>query len=116
MTDRDDLLASRCSPQTDALDDEAVEHHLKLTDGWRREDGRIVKTFAFKDYYRTLAFVNALAAIVHAEDHHPDLEVGYNRCTVRFHTHSVDNGRGGLSVNDFICAVKIDALFRQSFA
>jgi 4a-hydroxytetrahydrobiopterin dehydratase len=53
-----------------------------------------------------MAFVNAVAWIAHAEDHHPDLLVSYNRCTVRFNTHSV----GGLSVNDFICAAKLDAL------
>jgi 4a-hydroxytetrahydrobiopterin dehydratase len=50
--------------------------------------------------------VNALAWIVHREDHHPDLEVGYNRCRVRFSTHSVK----GLSDNDFICAARIGAL------
>ncbi len=53
-----------------------------------------------------MAFVNALAWIAHTEDHHPDLQVGYYRCTVRFSTHSV----GGISVNDFICAAKADAL------
>ena len=41
-----------------------------------------------------------------SEDHHPDLEVGYNRCVVRYSTHSVK----GLSENDFICAAKVDAL------
>jgi 4a-hydroxytetrahydrobiopterin dehydratase len=51
--------------------------------------------------------VNASAWISHREDHHPDLEVGYNKCTVRYFTHDV----GGLTRNDFICAAKIDALF-----
>jgi 4a-hydroxytetrahydrobiopterin dehydratase len=68
----------------------------------------IEKTYAFDDYHRTLAFVNALAWIVHAEDHHPELRVGYGRCVVRFDTHSV----GGISINDFICAAKVDALLR----
>jgi 4a-hydroxytetrahydrobiopterin dehydratase len=66
----------------------------------------ISRTFRFKNYYQTLAFVNALAWIAHGEDHHPELEVGYNRCLVRYSTHAV----GGLSENDFICAAKIDAL------
>jgi len=66
----------------------------------------ISRTFRFKNYYQTLAFVNALAWIAHGEDHHPDLEVGYNRCLVRYSTHTV----GGLSENDFICAARIDAL------
>lgn len=66
----------------------------------------ISRGFRFGNYYETIAFVNALAWIAHREDHHPDLEVGYNRCTVRYSTHAV----GGLSENDFICAAKIDAL------
>jgi 4a-hydroxytetrahydrobiopterin dehydratase len=70
----------------------------------------ISRTFRFKNYYQTLAFVNALAWIAHGEDHHPDLEVGYNRCLVRYSTHTV----GGLSENDFICAARIDALLPSS--
>ena len=71
------------------------------------ESGKeIARTYKFKNYYETMAFVNALAWIAHREDHHPDLLVGYNRVQVRFSTHSI----GGLSENDFICAAKIDAL------
>lgn len=64
------------------------------------------KTFRFPDYYRTIAFVNALAFVAHREDHHPDLGVHYDRCIVRFSTHDV----GGLSENDFICAAKAERL------
>ena len=71
------------------------------------EDGAaITRTFRFPDYYRTIAFVNALAYVAHAQDHHPDLGVHYDRCVVRYSTHDV----GGLSENDFICAAKADAL------
>jgi 4a-hydroxytetrahydrobiopterin dehydratase len=71
------------------------------------EDGAaITRTFRFADYYRTMAFVNALAYVAHAQDHHPDLGVHYDRCVVRYSTHDV----GGLSENDFICAAKADAL------
>jgi len=66
----------------------------------------IARRFRFKNYYETISFVNAVAWVVHREDHHPDLEVGYNRCAVIFSTHSV----GGLSENDFICAARIDRL------
>ncbi len=66
----------------------------------------ISRTCLFKNYYQTMAFVNALAWIAHAEDHHPDIEVGYKTCLVRYSTHAI----GGLSENDFICASKIDAL------
>lgn len=71
------------------------------------DDSReIRREFRFRNFYHTIAFVNAVAWIANREDHHPDLEVGYNRCLVRFSTHSI----GGLSRNDFICAAKIDTL------
>lgn len=66
----------------------------------------ISRSFKFKDFYETMAFVNAVAWIANQEDHHPDMEVGWGRCVVRFMTHAID----GLSENDFICAAKIDAL------
>ena len=66
----------------------------------------INRSFKFSNYYQTMAFVNAMAWVAHAEDHHPDIEVGYNRCLIRYSTHSI----GGLSDNDFICSAKIDAL------
>lgn len=62
--------------------------------------------FEFSNYYRTTAFVNAVAWIAHAEDHHPDISFGYKTCTIHYWTHAI----GGLSENDFICAAKIDAL------
>ena len=78
--------------------------------GWSLRDGAIERSYAFRDYYQTLAFVNALAWIVHAQDHHPELVVGYNRCLVRWNTHSV----GGISENDFICAARADAVFARA--
>lgn len=103
-----DLLSLRCHPLEGqpAMDAAAIDAHLALVRGWRLERGAIEKTFAFADYHETIAFVNALAWVCYAEDHHPELRVTYNRCTVRFDTHSV----GGLSVNDFICAARADAL------
>lgn len=77
-----------------------------IVDPVSKQGYALSKTFAFDDYYRTMAFVNALAFMAHREDHHPDLGVHYNRCIVRYSTHDV----GGLSENDFICAAKADAL------
>jgi 4a-hydroxytetrahydrobiopterin dehydratase len=83
-----------------------IAQHLAQVPGWALVDGAIRKHFDFNDFHRTMAFVNAVAWIAHTEDHHPALTVTYGRCTVRFDTHSV----GGLSINDFICAAKVDAL------
>lgn len=111
MTTLAELAAQRCRPLRGAehkADTSRISAVLAALPGWSVvEDGAAIsKTFAFADYYRTLAFVNALAYIAHAEDHHPDLSVHYNRCVVRYSTHDV----GGLSENDLTCAAKAEAL------
>jgi 4a-hydroxytetrahydrobiopterin dehydratase len=103
-----ELAAMHCKPLEGhpAMSSGEIATHLQRVDGWTLEDGAIEKTFRFADYHHTMAFVNAVAWIAHREDHHPDIAFGYNRCTLRFNTHSV----GGISLNDFICAAKVDAL------
>jgi 4a-hydroxytetrahydrobiopterin dehydratase len=103
-----ELTTQRCRPLEGGapMTGAEIERHLARIIDWRVEHGAIEKTFEFADYHHTVAFVNAVAWIAHTEDHHPDLGVGYGRCTVRFSTHSV----AGLSINDFICAAKVDAL------
>lgn len=114
MTTRKELEDGKCRHLETALTDAQVDAGLAAIDGWTLDDGKIVKTYTFKNYYRTLAFVNAAAYVFHVEDHHPEMLVTYNRCTVKFDTHSVNGGRGGLSENDFICAAKVDAIYRQA--
>jgi len=110
MTDYCDLSKGKCKPCEGGIpplsEAEAAVLMAALA-GWTREDGVIVKTYHFKNYHETMAFVNAAAWISHREDHHPDLAVGFNQCRVSYTTHAI----GGLSENDFICAAKIDALF-----
>lgn len=96
-----------CAAGTPPMQQAAIEHMLEALKGWELTGKAIAKTFHFRNYYETMAFVNATAWLSHREDHHPDLEVGYNQCRIRYSTHSV----GGLSENDFICAAKIDSLF-----
>ncbi|OGB04970.1 MAG: pterin-4-alpha-carbinolamine dehydratase [Burkholderiales bacterium RIFCSPHIGHO2_12_FULL_61_11] len=74
--------------------------------GWRLIDGALEKTFAFKNFHETMGFANAVAFIANVENHHPDLAVSFSQCTIRFNTHDVN----GISVNDFLCASKVDAL------
>ncbi len=98
-----------CAGDTAPLEHEQAGALLQqLHNDWTLSpDGReISRTYEFGNYYQTMAFVNALAWIAHNEDHHPDIEVSYKRCRVRYSTHMI----GGLSDNDFICAAKIDAL------
>jgi 4a-hydroxytetrahydrobiopterin dehydratase len=80
----------------------------ELDPAWRLDEDakQLRREFRFKDFFRTMSFVNAVAHVANGEDHHPDLELGYNYCRVRWSTHAVK----GLSENDFICAAKIDRL------
>jgi 4a-hydroxytetrahydrobiopterin dehydratase len=106
------LSARRCKPcegGTPPLTPAAAARLLtQISSGWAlSENARAIqRRFAFRDFYRTMSFVNALAHIANIEDHHPDLEVGYNYCHVRFTTHAVK----GLSENDFVCAAKVDLI------
>ena len=84
-----------------------IRAYLAQVPGWKLSGKTIVRVFVFKNFYETIGFVNALAFIANREDHHPDLEVGYKTCKVRYTSHDV----GGLSENDFICATKISGLF-----
>lgn len=84
-----------------------IDSLMRQLKGWQRYDHLISKAYRFKDYYQTIAFVNAIAWMSHREDHHPELTVTYNGCHVEYTTHAIH----GLSQNDFICAAKVDALF-----
>jgi 4a-hydroxytetrahydrobiopterin dehydratase len=105
-----ELARKKCKPcegGIDALTAEQVRPLLKGLDGWTLEGKEIVKTYRFRNYFETMAFVNAAAWVSHREDHHPDMLVGYDKCRVAYVTHAID----GLSENDFICAAKLDAFF-----
>ena len=93
-----------------ALTATEVVANLAQLEGWTLTGNgaavAIEKTFTFANYYETISFVNAAAFIAHAQDHHPDLSVHFNRCVVRWNTHDV----GGISITDFDCAAQLDAL------
>ena len=107
-----DLAERRCepceggvAPLTRAAADELL---LRLDPGWTLDENStsLRREFTFRDFYRTMSFVNALAHVANIEDHHPDLQVGYNHCHVSFTTHAIK----GLSENDFVCAAKLDLI------
>ena len=107
-----DLCDKKCIPceggDVTPFDSAQAKELLAKIHGWELDEkGReIRRNFSFKNFYHTMAFVNAIAWIANRENHHPDLEVSYQHCLVRFSTHAIN----GLSENDFICAAKINAL------
>ena len=109
------LATKRCKPCEGGVApltaDQTREYLTKVKPHWAvAADGKSIQaTFDFRNYYQTLAFVNAVGWIAHQEDHHPDISFGYKSCAITYSTHAI----GGLSENDFICAAKVDALQRS---
>ena len=111
MTTLAELANRHCRPlrgPEHRLSGQQLSEAMGALVGWSVDaDGNgISRTFRFPDYYRTIAFVNALAYLAHREDHHPDLGVHYDRVEVRYSTHDV----GGLSENDLVCAAQASRL------
>ncbi len=108
MTDLTTIRCVGCEGGIPAMSAEEVKKLMPQFLEWQLSaDGKaITRKLSFKDFYHTMAFVNAVAWIANQENHHPDLEVGYNYCHIKFMTHAVK----GLTQNDFICAAKIDKI------
>jgi 4a-hydroxytetrahydrobiopterin dehydratase len=105
----DALRDRNCKPVekgTPPLDEATVKQLLGQLPGWSVVGGKLTKTFSFKNYYETTALANATFWVSHRQDHHPDIEIAYNKLTIRYDTHSI----GGLSENDFICAARVQAM------
>lgn len=104
-----DLASKKCKPCEGGVapyGETQAKELLRQLKGWIIEDGKLVKLYPFKNYYETMAFVNAVAYIAHRQDHHPDLSVHYNRAVVSWSTHDAD----GITLNDCIGAARVEAL------
>jgi 4a-hydroxytetrahydrobiopterin dehydratase len=107
-----DLTNKHCKPCEGGvapLTEDEANALLKNLDEWQlTEDNKsITRKLSFKGFNKVMGFINAIAWIANAEQHHPDVAYGYNYCSVTFTTHAIN----GLSENDFICAAKVDQLF-----
>lgn len=109
-----DLHSAGCTPyegdEPSLSHQDAEELAAQLDSDWRLnvDNKSICRVFTFRDFFETMEFVDKVADLVHKEDHHPYMEISYNRCMVRFTTHTLN----GLSMNDFICAAKIDDIIK----
>lgn len=108
----EELASQRCKPCEGGVSPLSEKQARKLLEAlhadWALSDDGLAihRTFRFPAYSRSLGFANAVAWIAITEGHHPDLELSYGACSVRYTTHAID----GLSDNDFICAAKIDRI------
>ena len=73
---------------------------------WKKQSAEIRRTFEFKDFAQAMEFVNRVAGAAEAANHHPDIDIRWNKVTLALATHS----EGGLTQNDFDLAKKIDGL------
>lgn len=108
MSDLETKRCVACESGVPPLKTEEREKLLSQLTGWEINAAGtdISRRFTFKNFYKTMSFVNAVAWVANQENHHPDLEVGFNYCLVKYTTHAIN----GLSLNDFICAAKVDSL------
>ncbi|HEY8539218.1 MAG TPA: 4a-hydroxytetrahydrobiopterin dehydratase [Steroidobacteraceae bacterium] len=109
MSDLTQKKCVACEGGVDPLTREQAQALMsQIHPEWRLSDDgkRIQREWKFRNFFHTMSFVNAVAHIANAEDHHPDMEVGYGWCRLTYTTHAID----GLSENDFICAAKVDQL------
>ncbi len=108
MSELHTLRCVACEGGVPALTDKEIEPLLIQVPKWQlnKDKKSITRRFTFRNFYHTMAFVNAIAWIANKENHHPDMEVGFNYCVVNYSTHAIQ----GLTQNDFICAAKIDTL------
>jgi len=90
----------------DLLDDETIARELAGAPGWERAGKTIVRTVQQADFKDAMAFVNEVAQIAEARNHHPDITIQWNKITLTLSTHSA----GGLTANDFDLARRINAL------
>ena len=108
---RMDLVNKKCVPcegGVPPLTDREIENYLSQVKDWEvLEDRKIRKNFTFKNFKQAVEFVNKIAGLAEEENHHPDIEIKYNKVRLELWTHAI----GGLSENDFILAAKIDELY-----
>lgn len=83
-----------------------IKEGLKKIPEWEHDQKAIERVFEFDDFQQSIDFVNAVAEIAEEEDHHPDIDIRYNKVRLRLSTHS----EGGLTQLDFQLAEKIDTL------
>lgn len=89
-----------------SLSDREIHSRLVSVPDWQIESGELVRTFLFKDFRASLAFVNRVADLAENAGHHPDIDIRYNKVRLALVTHD----EGGISEKDFSLAAGADKL------
>ncbi len=83
-----------------------IDQQLAATPSWHIVNGELTRTIEFADFRAALAFVNQVGEMAETANHHPDIDIRYNKVRFALVTHSA----GGLTKNDFDLAARIDSL------
>src|ERR671931_15664 len=97
---------TRCPVMADLMKADELKTRLKKIPEWELEKKHIERTFEFDDFTDAIDFVNAVAEVAEEEEHHPDIDIRYNKVRLVLSTHS----KGGLTELDFGLAERIDTL------
>jgi 4a-hydroxytetrahydrobiopterin dehydratase len=92
-----------------ALNEQDIHARLQELTGWSVVDGQISKTYELPTFHRGAGFVTQIAILADVADHHPDIDIRYNRISVRLSTHS----ENGITEKDFALAARIDEACAQ---
>ena len=95
-----------CEGGTKPLTKDEAAPYYEQVPSWTMHDKSLEKQFTFGNFIKAMAFINKVADIAEGEGHHPDIHVFYNKVKLELSTHAI----GGLSINDFIVASKVDQL------
>lgn len=87
-----------------ALSKDEINTRLGALTGWKLHDDEIEKDYEFAGFHEAMAFVNRVADLANAADHHPDISITYNKVKLTLSTHS----EGGITARDFALAAQID--------
>jgi len=102
-----------CEGGVDPLEPEAIKQYAEQVPDWEVVDSHhLARSFKFKNFKRALAFIQDVGEIAEAEQHHPELHLGWGHAEVEIWTHAID----GLHENDFILAAKIDEVHERAYA
>lgn len=104
-----ELKQKKCAPcegGVEPMSETDIQGMMDHVPQWEYAEGRVRRKWLFKNHYEAIAFVNAVAWISHKENHHPYITIGFKDVLVEYWTHAIE----GISVNDFICAAKVDEI------
>ena len=94
-----------------ALTAKQIALHLQTVPNWSKRAQKILRTFEFEGFLSSVAFVSRIARKAQKSNHHPDIDIRFNKVTLTLTTHD----EGGITEKDFLLARQCDEVFSTLF-